>query len=631
VTPTGSRVHFARRSRRLRAAASLFVLGSMLLAHSASAQDRFPQDSWMQYSSPEEAGWSSQKIQDAKAFADSIGTAAFMLVHDGAIVATHGDVSRRYMVHSIRKSLLSALFGIYTARGRINLQRTLAELGIDDRLPLSDTEKRATVLDLLKARSGVYHPAAYQSETRESSFPARGSHPPGTFWSYNNWDFNALGTIFGKETGEDLFRAFGSEIATKTGMEDFRVRDGYYHLESDRSVHPAYPFRMSTRDLARFGLLFARNGRWNDAQIVPSAWVTESTQSYSETRQPATPGYGYMWWRLGAGFERYGAYAARGTGEQLIAIVPGLKLVFVHRVDTFDVEGERVAAASALALLERLIAARVGEAKANARLTPLQGAATQDPAVRAPIETLRRYARVYVYPSGRTIEVTADEAELRAHFKLRGTFTLHPASENEFILEDAQTRVVFHGEGDELLLWTERLLLDEGANLLRRGSVAAAIATFQRATALYPKSAGSHVRLAQTQQIEKDVAGASQSFAKAIELDPANPEAASALYLLGKLRAPAVSVAARLAEYAGTYRVPGLADEARVTLDSTRLLITLPALAEPCALIPMSQSTFLCPVARGPRTVTFDPNTNGTLARLVVRTATGTRTYERVR
>jgi hypothetical protein len=119
----------------------------------------------------EEAGWSSRGIEDAKGFAQSIGTAAFMLVHDGAVVATYGDVSRRYMAHSVRKSLLSALYGIYTARRSINLQRTLGELGIDDRLRLTDSEKQATVLDLLKARSGVYHPAAYRSEAGESRLP----------------------------------------------------------------------------------------------------------------------------------------------------------------------------------------------------------------------------------------------------------------------------------------------------------------------------------------------------------------------------------------------------------------------------------------------------------------------------
>jgi hypothetical protein len=43
-------------------------------------------------------------------------------------------------------------------------------------------------------------------------------------------------------------------------MQDYRTRDGYYHYELDKSIHPAYPFRMSARDCARYGLLFLNRG-----------------------------------------------------------------------------------------------------------------------------------------------------------------------------------------------------------------------------------------------------------------------------------------------------------------------------------------------------------------------------------
>ena len=60
----------------------------------------------------------------------------------------------------MRKSLLSALYGVYVKEGVINLSSTLAELGIDDTNPaLTQEEKGAHVSDLLKSRSGVYHPA----------------------------------------------------------------------------------------------------------------------------------------------------------------------------------------------------------------------------------------------------------------------------------------------------------------------------------------------------------------------------------------------------------------------------------------------------------------------------------------
>jgi CubicO group peptidase (beta-lactamase class C family) len=79
--------------------------------------------------------------------------------------------------------------------------------------------------------------------------PARGSHAPGTFWYYNNWDFNVLGTILRKATGEDTFEAVERHIAQPIGMEHFTARDGKYAYER-ASEHPAYRMFMSARDLA---------------------------------------------------------------------------------------------------------------------------------------------------------------------------------------------------------------------------------------------------------------------------------------------------------------------------------------------------------------------------------------------
>jgi len=101
----------------------------------------------------------------------------------------------------MRKSLLSGLYGIYEAEGKIDLSKTLGELGIRDYIRLTAVEKQATVADLLKARSGVYIPATGEADSMVANRPERGSHAPGTFWYYNNWDFNALGTIFDQGVG----------------------------------------------------------------------------------------------------------------------------------------------------------------------------------------------------------------------------------------------------------------------------------------------------------------------------------------------------------------------------------------------------------------------------------------------
>jgi CubicO group peptidase (beta-lactamase class C family) len=147
----------------------------------------------------------------------------------------------------------------------------MEELGIDDNEPsLTPVEKQATVGDLIKARSGIYHPALGESPGMKAKRPKRHSHAPGTFWYYNNWDFNAFGTIFEQETCTKIFEEFDRRIAKPLQMEDFKVDDCRYLTSDDYlsyrgagelSIHPYYLFRMSTRDLARFGLLFLHQGR----------------------------------------------------------------------------------------------------------------------------------------------------------------------------------------------------------------------------------------------------------------------------------------------------------------------------------------------------------------------------------
>jgi CubicO group peptidase (beta-lactamase class C family) len=229
--------------------------------------------------------------------------------------------------------------------GQIDLKATLDQLGIDDRAPaLTAEEKQATVHDLLKARSGIYHHAAYETAKMRANRPARGSHAHGTFWFYNNWDFNALGTIYKNATGQSVYDGFQEFIAEPIDMEDFRQADTKFIFD-EASDHPAYTFRMTARDMARFGLLFVRGGKWGDRQVVPKSWVADSVKSYSDAG--ASGGYGYMWW-VAAGGKHFpenklndGAFSARGHGGHYIVCIPEDDLVVVHRVNT-DIEGREV-------------------------------------------------------------------------------------------------------------------------------------------------------------------------------------------------------------------------------------------------------------------------------------------------
>lgn len=235
----------------------------------------------------------------------------------------------------MRKAFLSSLYGIYVGRGMIDLDKTIEQLGIDDIPPsLTAAEKKARVVDLIRARSGIYHPAAAETDDMAAVRPQRGSHEPGTFFYYNNWDFNALGTIFEQETGERIFDAFEKEIARPLGMRDFSAEDCEYQYDKDKSIHPAYHFRMTARDLALFGLLYQRNGVWNGRQLIPKEWIKVSTKAHSIIDPRSEVGYGYMWYVLPEDFALGRGFYHTGVGVHMVMVLPETKLVLVHRVDT---------------------------------------------------------------------------------------------------------------------------------------------------------------------------------------------------------------------------------------------------------------------------------------------------------
>jgi CubicO group peptidase (beta-lactamase class C family) len=304
--------------------------------------------------------WHGDGLERVGQLAKQLSSSALFVVQGGRVVYSWGRASTPLPIHSVRKSLLSALYGPAVAKGQIDLRATLRDLKIDDVAPgLTPTETAATVRDLLEARSGVYHPAAYETASMQKNRPPRGSHAPGTFWYYNNWDFNALGAIFKQRTGVDVFAAFAAQLAAPLRLQDFRAADAKW-VSEEVSRYPAYTFRLSARDLARIGYLYLRRGRWRDAQIVPTAWIDESLTAYSDANPGV--GYGYLWW-IAQGTKQFGApvgkrsFSARGNHGQYVIVAPDLDLVVVHLRESDDA---RFGSREMGRILRALLAARGG-------------------------------------------------------------------------------------------------------------------------------------------------------------------------------------------------------------------------------------------------------------------------------
>jgi CubicO group peptidase (beta-lactamase class C family) len=325
----------------------------------------FPDIEWQRHENPSAAGFCAEGLDRVTARAKELSTTAMVAVVGGKIAYEYGDLTRVSYLASVRKSILAMLYGNYVERGVIRLDRTLADLGIDDIGSLSALERSATVADLLGARSGVYHPASNPGDSLASA-PPRGSQKPGTYFLYSNWDFNALGTIFEQETKQSIYDALEKDLAMPIGMQDFDRSTHRRTGDATRSRHLAYHMNLSTRDMARVGYVMLRNGRWKGRQIVPEAWahrivsvVTPVTEMNPENYRKGPFGYGYLWWIWDGPWSTgpfEGAYSGQGAIGQFITVLPKLDLVVAHK--TVPGGDRNVSGAQYRELLDLLVSAR---------------------------------------------------------------------------------------------------------------------------------------------------------------------------------------------------------------------------------------------------------------------------------
>ncbi len=328
----------------------------------------YPGAEWERVADPVALGWSVTGLDSVRAMLSRLPTTGMMVVQGGRVVFAYGDLTRQSYLASVRKSVLSILYGIEMGRGRVDTSRTLAQMGMDDIGGLLPNEREATVQDLLSARSGVFHPASYAGDDLAYA-PPRGSQRHGAYYLYSNWDFNAVGAAFERQTGRTIYDAVEAELARPLDMQDWR-RD-LQKKEGDTTVsqYPAYPMWFTTRDMARIGYLMLRQGAWNGRQIVPADWVKKSTSAITpvsqmnpSARRRGRLGYGYLWWPVDGDWNTgpyEGAYSGVGVVGQYITVIPTLDLVIAHKTEP-RTGSPGVTDAQYWAVVDQLIAARTG-------------------------------------------------------------------------------------------------------------------------------------------------------------------------------------------------------------------------------------------------------------------------------
>ena len=409
------------------------ILLILFLSNHVHSQN--PKENWGKYKQIEQSGFSIEKLAVAKAYYDSLNSSAFLIIQNGKVVADWGEINRRFILHSVRKSFLNSLYGIYSENRTIDLNKTIGEIGITDKDSLSELEKSAKIIHLLKVRSGVYHKAAAEPSWVDDYRPERNSVQPDSLWFYNNWDFNVLGTIFEQFTQTSIYEALYNDIASPLQMQDYRIIDGEYYYELEYSNHPAYHLKMSARDLARYGQLFLQQGLWNDKQIFSKTWVDGSTYPVSKHGGGGEIGRWYGWlWNVSEYYQEYKMYYAAGVGGQFLAIFPTEDLILVNLCNTY--RKDKLYDREIIKLFDLILASKIDKPIANPSLITLNATS------RIPENLVQQQLDYSKYIGDFTIDGEKvsiielnDELILKDYYmKLK----LFPISPNRFFVEDIE-------------------------------------------------------------------------------------------------------------------------------------------------------------------------------------------------
>lgn len=327
---------------------ALVLTGGIATAQPTDSPPTFPDKQWVAFDRPESVGYDSERLDVIRAWLKTQNTTAMLVSVGGKVLFEYSDVSRVVKSASVRKSVLAMLYGKYVTNGMADLNATIETLGVDDKQPFESVERYATLRHLLTARSEVYLPSG--NTFLDALTPRRGSQVPGTHMQYQNWDFNAAGTAFEKLSGRNIYDALESDLARPLGMQDFSRAEHAKDSTQPISVHPEYHVFLSTRDLARLGLLMLREGQWAGEQVLPPDWsktITTLVTPAHEVRPRALGwqtstrrwGYGMYWWvwdapdvpgTLTGPYQ--GAYTAMGAWGQYLTVLPALDMVIAHTV-----------------------------------------------------------------------------------------------------------------------------------------------------------------------------------------------------------------------------------------------------------------------------------------------------------
>jgi CubicO group peptidase (beta-lactamase class C family) len=364
----------------VQAARAMLVICSLCLCVSVAsfvpvraANEYFPPAGAWAKKAPAEIGLDPAKLQEAVAFAQSresnramdfsdqerifgslLGSVPTIrartngvVIYKGYTVAEFGDTTWTDPTYSVAKSMLSTVAAIAMREGKItDLDEPVGKLVKDGGY---DSPRNALVTWKMHLQQetewqgnmwGKQDDFVGREAFGEGERKPRELQRPGSYYQYNDVRINRLALSLLRVFKKPVPEVFRDEVMNVIGASNtwrwIPYHNSYAMVDGQRMASVSGGTRwgggvwINSWDMARFGYLWLRGGRWGDRQVLPAAYVKAAVAPSAHG-----PDYGYLWW-LNTNQKNYpglpaNVFGARGAGSNTITVSPDHDLVVVWR------------------------------------------------------------------------------------------------------------------------------------------------------------------------------------------------------------------------------------------------------------------------------------------------------------
>ncbi len=242
-------------------------------------------------------------------------------------------------VFSVTKSVMSALTGIaLREKFIIGLDQKISDVYPEYFKNTEPKKKEITIKNLLTMTGGLesvdnnYNAWFHSDDWFEYVINRPLASNPGEKFTYNTGLTHLLGGVIAKSAKMSIKKFADKYLFSHLGITNYR-----WDTDPKGNYGGGHLLFLTPRDMAKFGYLYLKGGKWGEKQVVPEEWVKESTRVHADPGDGRK--YGYLWWlenkRDKVHNKQVSMFSAVGYGGQYITVIPELDLVAVITCDAY--------------------------------------------------------------------------------------------------------------------------------------------------------------------------------------------------------------------------------------------------------------------------------------------------------